>query len=87
MGTEGTVEQEVARKQLPEPGLETTLAPAKPINDIDTEDMQYPNCPWCGFEHYEDYTDFYEGVFSCENCDKDFEVKYVYRYTTERCNE
>ena len=82
------IEQEIARRKLPEPGLETTLAPAKSLNDIDTEDMKYPNCPWCGFEHYENYTDFsVESIYDCENCGKDFEVKHVYHYTTERYSE
>lgn len=82
-----TREEIIARKSLPEPGLKTIYQPAKILYDIDTEDMQYPNCPWCGFEHYEDYTDFHEGLAECENCGKDFEVKYVYHYTTERYTE
>lgn len=81
---ESTIEQEVARKKNPEPGLETTIAPAKPLIDIDTEDMQYPLCPWCGFEHNETYWEFHEGIGECENCGKEFEVKYTYHYTTER---
>lgn len=79
-----TVEQAVARKEHPEPGLETIYKDPKPLNEIDTEDMQFPNCPWCGFEHYEDYAEFEEGLAECENCSKEFEVSFVTHYTTER---
>jgi len=64
--------------------LETTLAPAKNPEDIDIEDQQYPTCPWCGFVHNETYTEYDEGLGGCENCGKDFTVKYVQHYTTEK---
>ena len=57
---------------------------SKPENEIDTEENRFPVCPWCGFEHYENYWEFNESVYNCENCDKEFEVKHVVRYTTEK---
>ena len=66
---------------------ETTYQPAKPESEIYTEDTQFPVCPWCGFEHYEDYWEFKESVFDCENCGKEFEVKHVIHFTTEKYEE
>ncbi len=67
--------------------LKTIYKPAIPESEISTEDNQSPGCPWCGFEHYENYWEFQESIYECENCGKEFEVKYVYRYTTEKYEE
>ena len=62
-----------------------TYAPNKPENEIDAEDNQFPVCPHCGFELYEEYWTYEDGDNpECENCGKDFHVKHVIRYTTSK---
>lgn len=56
----------------------------KELNLICTDSQQFPICPWCGYEHRDNYCDFGEGENECEDCGKPFIVTHVTVYTTEK---